>query len=47
MTCVFPRCGIPATTRNRAAQDTCGLHEPVVVGMTVDDGTHDDITEDQ
>lgn len=37
-TCAMPDCPSPATTRNRADQSTCGLHERVVVsGSWMDD----------
>lgn len=31
--CTFPRCGQPATTTNRADQETCTDHQLVVVGI--------------
>ena len=36
--CTFPSCPTPATTRNRADQETCEGHRAVVVGRDVDDG---------
>ena len=36
--CVFPDCPTAATGHNRAGQDTCQQHQPVVVvGSYVDD----------
>lgn len=37
-TCAMPTCPDAATVRNRANQDTCGIHQPVVIsGSWMDD----------